>query len=321
MTPFSVDRQEGGQTLAAVLRRRLQLTWSQTTKLIEEKKVKLAGQICGDAARRVLPGQRIEVVAPKPKKKPPAAPKLGFRETKSAPIPEGVSIVYSEEQVVVVDKPPGLTTMRHAEEAEEFGQRGRKFLPVTLADLLPRLLNDRRPIIAVHRLDRDTSGLVVFARTPEAAKHLGRQFRAHTTLRTYLAVCRGTPANGRIESWFVRDRGDGRRGSGPSGEGQRAVTHIKVIHELGPLSLVECRLETGRTHQVRIHLGEQGTPLAGERLYDRPLHGKPLADPSGAKRIALHAATLGFAHPASGNAMKWASPMPEDMRELVEKFS
>src|SRR5262249_32641215 len=131
--------------------------------------------------------------------------------------------------------------------------------PETLADLLPGLIARRTgkpgPVFAVHRLDKETSGLVVFARTKEAERHLGGQFRARTTDRRYLAVVRGRPNGERIESWLVRDRGDGRRGSsGVKGEGQHAVTHVRVLEELGAFALVECRLETGRTHQVRIHL-------------------------------------------------------------------
>jgi 23S rRNA pseudouridine1911/1915/1917 synthase len=221
---------------------------------------------------------------------------------------------------VVVEKPPGLTTMRHAAEAAEFGPRGRRFLPPTLADLLPPLLPGGGLVRAVHRLDRDTSGLVVFARTPAAEADLGRQFRAHAIGRRYLAITRGRPAEGRIESWLVRDRGDGRRGSGPPGAGQRAVTHVRVLEDLGPCALVECRLETGRTHQVRIHLGEAGAPLAGERVYDRPPHGAPPPDPSGAPRVALHAAYLGFTHSTTGRWVAWESPLPEDLAAVRRRL-
>jgi 23S rRNA pseudouridine1911/1915/1917 synthase len=228
--------------------------------------------------------------------------------------------------------------MRHADEAAEFGERARRFLPPTLADLLPGLLakgRHGRPgrVRAVHRLDSDTSGLVVFARTAEAERELGRQLRAHSMDRIYLALVRGQAKDGRIESVLVRDRGDGRRGSAtvppPNpppklGEGrvggQRAVTHVRVVEELGDYTLVECRLETGRTHQVRIHLGEAGTPLCGEHVYDRPIHGRPLPDASGAKRIMLHAATLGFDHPATGARMHWNAPLPTDMQDLLTRL-
>src|SRR5207248_7770505 len=127
-----------------------------------------------------------------------------------------------------------------------------------------------------------------------------------------------------MESWLVKDRGDGRRGSRPQGTpghpGQRAVTDVHVVEELGNFTLVECQLETGRTHQVRIHLGEAGTPLCGERIYDRPLHGRPFPDPSAFARVALHAATLGFDHPATGERVRWTSRLPADMAGLVESL-
>jgi 23S rRNA pseudouridine1911/1915/1917 synthase len=227
---------------------------------------------------------------------------------------------FADAHVVVVDKPPGLTTMRHPHEAAEFGTRGRRFLPATLADILPRLLGGGK-VRAVHRLDKETSGLVVFARTIAAERHLGQHFRAHSIERRYLAIVRGRARTQRIESWLVRDRGDGRRGSSHrAGEGQRAVTHVSVVEKLADYTLVECRLETGRTHQVRIHLGEAGTPICGDHVYDRPLHGRPLPDASGVSRIALHAATLGFTHPATGKRMHWSSPLPQDLQLLLQRL-
>jgi 23S rRNA pseudouridine1911/1915/1917 synthase len=223
-----------------------------------------------------------------------------------------------DDAIVVVDKPAGLTTMRHAEEAAEFG-RGKRFLPKTLMDLLPAAIgNPGRKLTAVHRIDRDTSGLVVFARTPEAAAHLTRQFKKHTVERKYLAIVRGIARPGRIESTFMDDRGDGRRGSGA--DGVRAVTHVRVLQDHEGFSLVECRLETGRTHQVRIHLGEAGTPLCGERIYDRPLNGAPVEDASGAERPMLHAMRLGFEHPIDGTVMSWDAPLPEDFAELQRRL-
>ena len=234
-----------------------------------------------------------------------------------------IDVIYADEALVVVNKPAGLTTMRHTYEEAEFGERARRYLPKTLADYLPSFLGSpRRKVYAVHRLDRDTSGLVVFARTPQAARQLSEQLRSHRIERRYWAITRGIPPEGRLESWLVRDRGDGRRGSTtPNAAGaKRAVTYVQVIEKLGPFALVECRLETGRTHQVRIHLGEAGTPLCGERLYDRPLHGKPYPDASGATRPMLHACTLGFVHPITGESLLWEAPPPADFRELVERL-
>lgn len=303
---FVVSRQEAGQPLAQALGARLGLAPAEARRLVRERRVRLAGAPCLDPARRLRPGQRVEV-------EPPAAPKNVARS------PFSPTIRHADAHVVVVEKPPGLTTMRHPEEAAEFGARARRFLPPTLADLLPGLLGPGPRLRAVHRIDKETSGLVVFARSAEAERHLSEQFRAHTIERRYLALVRGRAASGRIESWIVRDRGDGRRGSADvPGEGQHAVTHVRLVEELGDYSLVECRLETGRTHQVRIHLGEAGTPLCGERVYDRPLNGRPLPDGSGAKRIMLHAARLGFVHPATGRPMSWEAPLPKDMADLLK---
>jgi 23S rRNA pseudouridine1911/1915/1917 synthase len=316
-----VTRAEAGRTVISLLRSHLGLSEGQVRDLVRGRRVHLCGRLCRTVTWRVRMGWLLEVddrpTSPKPRPK-----KQGPNETsETKPI-----LHYVDAQIVVVDKPAGLTTMRHAHEAAEFGSRGRRFLPPTLADLLPGLLAQQkgtRPgrVRAVHRLDKETSGLVVFARTAEAERHLGRQFRAHTVERRYLALVRGRPRAGRIESYLVNDRGDGRRGStAKPGEGQRAVTHVAVLEDLGDFALVECRLETGRTHQVRIHLGEQGTPLCGERLYDRPLHGQPLPDDSGAARPCLHAASLGLEHPSTGKRMAWSARLPKDMAELLERL-
>ena len=324
---FVVTSKEAGRTLAAVLKGRLGLSWSQVRRLVELRRVRVAGQGCGDSVRRVRVGQRIEIGEARDskhetreKKKPPRRPVSRDPSPVSKTIEPIPILRHVDDAVVVVDKPPGMTTHRSASESAEFGARGKRFLPSTLADRLPSLLPGGGPLIAVHRIDRDTSGLVVFARTPAAEADLGKQFRAHTVGRRYLAITRGRPAEGAIESRLVRDRGDGRRGSGPHGEGQRAVTHVRVLEELGPCCLVEARLETGRTHQVRIHLGEAGAPLAGEKVYDRPVDGAPIPDASGAPRVALHAAYLGFKHPASGKWMEWESPLPDDLLAVVRRL-
>ena len=338
---FVVDRRENGKTLAAVLKARYGLSWANAKRLIENRHVRVGQQVETDVARRLKVGKHVRLdsgtvevkhaapppagkkPAAKPKPPPPPKPK---RELASPVEPESRgpqlpadAIVYADDAVVVVSKPAGLTTMRHKEEAEEFG-RGKRFLPKTLADLLPAALGaPGRPVIAVHRIDRDTSGLVVFARTRAAAASLTAQFRKHTADRRYLALTRRVPKAGRIESVFVPDRGDCRRGTSRdllTEDGKRAVTHVKVLEPLGQYAAVECRLETGRTHQVRIHLGEAGAPLCGERVYDRPLNGKPLPDRSGAERPMLHAARLGFEHPETGQPVGWDVKPPDDFAEL-----
>lgn len=332
----TVRRDEAGRFLVDWLHQRLALPRATAMQMVRNGLVRIGGKPCVEPHERVQTGQRIEIKPPR-KGQRPAAPSVGpasrRSEQRSKPAPPAAAyqgpapvIRFADEHVVVVEKPPGMTTMRHAEEANEFGARGKRFLPLTLADILPGLLANGRPgrlpqVRAVHRLDNETSGLVVFARTIAAERHLGKQFRAHSTERVYLALVRGRATSGRIESSLARDRGDGRRGSATEGSaGQRAVTHVRVVEELGDFTLVECRLETGRTHQVRIHLGEAGTPLCGERIYDRPLHGKPLPDTSGAARIMLHAASLGFEHPATGERREWRAKLPDDMAALLKQL-
>lgn len=323
---YTVGRAEAGQTLGEWLGQRLALPKDQVRQLVRARQVRVAGMPCLDPSRRMRPGQRIDVRLTEP-----AGPKKdGARPLPPAEfldsLPTSPVLRFVDEDVVVVEKPSGLTTMRHPEDVEEQGPRARRFLPPTLADLVPVLLARRpggkwSPVRAVHRLDNETSGLVVFARTATAESQLGRLLRAHAVERRYQALVRGKSQSGRIESWLVRDRGDGRRGSGRTpGEGQHAVTHVSLVEELGDFSLVECRLETGRTHQVRIHLGEAGTPLCGERIYDRPVHGRPKPDGSGASRIMLHAATLGFEHPRTGEQMDWSALLPADMASLLERL-
>ncbi len=319
MTPhtFVVGRLDADQTVAAFLRTRLDLPWSKVKRLVESGQVRVAGQKVTDPAHRLKLGKHVEVVAANaPEGTKPARAKLKEAPKYDGPMP---ALVYSDDSIAVVDKPPGLTTMRHAEEAAEFGERGKKYLPATLADLLPAMLGrPGKAVLAVHRIDRDTSGLVVFARTKPAEQHLTEQFKSHTVERRYLALVRGRPRATTIESQLVRDRGDGRRGSGS--DGQRAVTHVKVLEQLGEFALVECRLETGRTHQVRIHLGEAGWPLCGERVYDRPVNGSPIPDASGARRPMLHAVRLGLTQPATGERMVWDSPPPADFRDVLARL-
>jgi len=252
-----------------------------------------------------------------------------------------VRIVYLDDDVVVVDKPSGVTTTRHHEEAS-WPARRRQVQP-TLDEMMPdvigRFLASRAPrpprgakppgrqpprktsrpgpVYPVHRIDRETSGLVVFARTVPAGRILAEQFRLHTTQRRYLAIAVGRVGEGTIVTNLVRDRGDGRRGSADSGDGKRAVTHVKPIEHLGDAyTLVECRLETGRTHQIRIHLSEIGHPLCGERVYAAPRGKKPL-DRSHAPRVMLHATELGFVHPQSGDMLRFESPLPPDIKTFL----
>jgi 23S rRNA pseudouridine1911/1915/1917 synthase len=201
-------------------------------------------------------------------------------------------------------------------------------------------------VIAVHRLDRDTSGLMLFARTRVAEQKLTNMFRRHTINREYMAVCLGHVAAGTIESRLVRDRGDGVRGSQAaaivanhpteltepdnsdedSPTGERAVTHIVSAEHFvaganeQSYSLIRCRLETGRTHQIRIHLSEAGHMLCGDKIYFRNAQGGLTHDPSGAPRHALHSDNLSFTHPVTGQHLKFTMTMPQDLAKWLKKL-
>jgi 23S rRNA pseudouridine1911/1915/1917 synthase len=172
------------------------------------------------------------------------------------------------------------------------------------------------PLHVVHRIDRATSGLLAFAKTKRAELGLAAQLRAHTMERMYTCVAHGVVTAGRIESQLVADRGDGLRGSSSSGQGKRAVTHVVVRDALRGATLCEVRLETGKTHQIRIHLAESGHPLVGETVYIREYAGPIIASP----RLLLHATTLGFAHPVSGERVLLEAPLPPDFTEVVERL-
>jgi 23S rRNA pseudouridine1911/1915/1917 synthase len=214
----------------------LTLSHAATRKLLAEHRVHLAGRPCHDPHRRVRRGQRIDTREVQGKR--PASSSRG-------PKPAFV-IRFADPDVLVVDKPAGLTTMRHADEAAEFGKRAQRYLPPTLADLLAaQLAAEGKParLRSIHRPDRDTSGLVVFARTPAAERDLGRQFREHTIERRYLALVRGRAEPRRIESYLVRS----------------TVAHIPTpaAHPAWPCTLPPW---TSNTHQ-------RGNRSAGNRVY------------------------------------------------------
>jgi 23S rRNA pseudouridine1911/1915/1917 synthase len=200
---------------------------------------------------------------------------------------------------------------------------------LTLEEVLPKLIAKKegrrgkvgvRRVRPVHRLDRETSGLMIFARTAEAQKHLEHQFRVHSIRRRYMAIVHGEVKSQTIESRLVRDRGDGRRGSTQLDTGKMAITHVKAIERLGDYTLIECRLETGRTHQIRIHLAELGHPLCGEKIYNQPLFRPRLPDRSGAPRMALCAIELGFIHPITEEPMHFEMPLSPDIVELAKRL-
>ncbi len=313
LPPFAVSAAEAGHTLAKVLRSRLGgPSWGEVRKLIAARRVKVGDAVSSDDARRLKEGE-VVVLLEQPKPLPRTAH------------PERLVVRHLDDHVVVVEKPPGVNTVRHPKEWE-WSEERRKLDP-TLQDLtqwaiahqLGRPARDLPFLRVVHRLDKETSGLVAFARTALAERELGSQFRHHTVVRRYLTVVPGVFTPRTIRSRLVTDRGDGLRGSTPlPNAGKEAVTHITVEERLPGYTLLSCRLETGRTHQIRIHLSEAGHPVCGDKVYVKRADGTVFDDRSNAPRLALHATELGFKHPASGAALHWTMPLPTDLQKFVD---
>jgi 23S rRNA pseudouridine1911/1915/1917 synthase len=314
LTPFTLSAEQAGLTLAALLRQRLPgQSWNQVRRLIETRRARVNGELCLDPARRLKEGETVELLA-----RPAAKPRSE----------EAVVVRHLDEHLVVVEKPSGISTVRHPAE-RDWNERRRALTP-TLDDLVAKLIARREGRVRkgplprlriVHRLDKETSGLVVFARTVAAERGLGQQFHAHTVTRRYLAVVPGFVPPQRIATRFVRDRGDGRRGStDQANAGKEAITHVDVMERLSGYTLLTCRLETGRTHQIRIHLAELGHPVCGDKVYHHLRDGSELPDRSGAPRLALHAVELGFVHPQTHQEMHWEMPLPPDLQAFLERL-
>lgn len=293
-------------TVAAIVREQTGVAWSRARSLCREGRVTVDGERCLDPASRVSAGAVVVVNQ--------EAPRIRTEPLASS------AIVFFDRDVVVVDKPAGMLTV-----ADEAGNRN------TLADHLRTLLRrvDPRGVDAklgvVHRLDKDTSGVMMFARTAHAKRMLAEKFRTHDVDRVYRAIVHGAVVATRVETFLTQDRGDGMRGSHGSfrrakGEApssaKLSVTHVTPIASLRNASLVECRLETGRQHQIRIHLSELGHPLVGERLYIRDYTGPRIE----CARPMLHARRLGFAHPRSGEWMVFEREPPDDFAAMVESL-
>ena len=290
-----------GRRLGDVIARRLNLARGEAERRTMAGLVSVHGNACLDPDRRVRSGDVIHA-------------RGGDSAPNRAKSPRP-SVVHRDGDLLIVDKPAGVTSVR------EPGDRGRgpgRDPSPTLDELLNDALG--QAVRPVHRLDRDTSGLMAFALSPAAASRLSADFKAHRIGRAYRAVVRGrfeSPQT--FDSLLVRDRGDGKRGSLPAGvsspDARRAVTHARPVENLGDAyTVIECELETGRTHQIRIHLSEAGHPLCGDREYGRR------GDRSSAPRQALHAFKLALDHPTTNRPLSFESDWPADLRRWLDSL-
>ncbi|KIG14709.1 Ribosomal large subunit pseudouridine synthase D [Enhygromyxa salina] len=324
-----VSEDQHESTLAALVRELMDgLSWNRSRDLVRNGRVKVGGALHFDPAERVSAGTLIQVN--------PTA------QRRQSPVLERERLIHVDRDVVVVRKPAGLLSVPYTDRDDRD-----TLIERTRQALRERGVNDdadksdKRDLLGVvQRLDKDTTGLLVFARTRAGRKGLEAQFRAHTVERRYVALVHGRAEAAVHDSFLVPDRGDGLRGSwrgrSPPKIAKRAITKVRVESRLhgpfGEITLVSCRLETGRQHQIRIHLAEAGHPLVGEQVYGR---GRPRAQTgdqaSGPKpkrapkiealRPMLHAASLGFRHPVNERMLRFEDPLPDDFRALLDSLS
>jgi len=346
-TVYYIGPAQNGLALAAALKAVVKdCSWGQAKKWLLNRHVQVNGNLCLDAARRVKEKDVVKV----------------WHQPLAKPIESSdLRLAYWDEYLLVVEKPAGVTSVRHFEE-RKISTKRRQLQP-TLEELLPpvlakvqhlrwpplppkgmnrgrleskqpfntrhiqnsKLIPPEMQVYPVHRLDRETSGLMLFARTRAAEQKLTAMFRQHTIEREYVGVAIGKVEVQTIRSQLVRDRGDGHRGSAGGevvDDGQEAVTHIVSVEQIAAgaasddatgYSLIRCKLETGRTHQIRIHLSEAGHMLCGDKIYNRTSDGVVMIDRSGAPRHALHSDRLAFKHPFSGEKMQFNMPIPRDL--------
>jgi 23S rRNA pseudouridine1911/1915/1917 synthase len=271
------------------------LSRSQVQDLVSRGLVTVNG-IQVKPSQRLKEGDSVDVIVPP------------VEEAELVPEPMPLTIVYEDQDLVVVDKPPGLVVHPAA------GHRRGTLLNALLARYpdLP-LDQEERPGI-VHRLDKDTSGLIVVARSREAREHLQAQFKAREVLKVYLALVDGVvePTKGVIEASIGRDSRDRKRMAVVQSGGRKAVTEFRVLEQLGEYTLLDTRPRTGRTHQVRVHLAFLGHPVVGDSVYGRRKQHLEL------ERQFLHAHRLAFRHPSSGRRVDLVSELPPDLEGVLE---
>jgi len=298
----------GGQRLDRALADATGLSRERIKALLGEGRVSLGGKAVSQASLKPDAGTAFAIAVPE------AAP----AEAAAQDIP--LSIVFEDEHLIVIDKPAGLVV--HPAAGNLDGTLVNALLH-HCAGQLSGIGGVARPGI-VHRIDKDTSGLLVVAKSDAAHEGLARQFADHSIERAYLAITAGTPSplTGTVRGNIGRSDSNRKKMALVGGNrGKHAVTHYKVLEALEGAALVECRLETGRTHQVRVHLASIGHALLGDPVYGRtPSRLRPTLQQLDFHRQALHAAVLGFIHPTLGTALRFESPVPSDMRELLREL-
>lgn len=287
------------------------LSRARVQTLIDEGRVDVAGKTATSASAKVAAGASFRIIL--------AAAMPAAAQPEDIPL----TIAYEDQHLVVVDKPAGMVV--HPAVGNITGTLVNALLHHCRGNL-SGINGVARPGI-VHRIDKDTSGLLVVAKSDAAHEGLAAQFAAHTVHRRYIAVCAGhpAPAEGTVNARVGRSDADRKKMTvlpNNSSRGKSAVTHYKVLQRLDHAAQIECRLETGRTHQVRVHCASIGHPLLGDPAYGRtPKELRPVLERLGFARQALHAGELGFQHPLTGEMVQFRSNLPQDMAELIDQLS
>lgn len=302
---------DGGQRLDKALADATGLSRERVKTLIAEGRVLLDGTAASSPSAKVAAETAFTI----------ELPALAAASARPQDIP--LVVVFEDEHLIVIDKPAGLVV--HPAAGNPDGTLVNALLHHCRGQL-SGINGIARPGI-VHRIDKDTSGLIVAAKSDAAHEGLARQFADHSITRAYLAVVNGVPVppSGTVNARIGRSDANRKKMAvlpDSSTRGKHAVTHYRMLEAFAGAVLVECRLETGRTHQVRVHMASIGHALLGDPLYGRTNPRiRPILSHSGFARQALHAAELGFAHPISGETHEFRSEMPADMREILEKIA
>ena len=309
MTEYSFDVPEGAGRIDALIAEMLEdVSRSRAQQLIEQGLVSIDGEELSSKKLKPVRGALVTVQIPDPEP----------LDVEPENIP--LDIAYEDDDVIVVNKPRGMVV--HPAPGNLSGTLVNALL-YHCGDSLSSINGVKRPGI-VHRIDKDTSGLIMAAKNDAAHTELSRQLFEHSVTRKYIALVRDNlkEDEGVIDEPIGRDRKDRKRRAVNGSNPKHAVTHYKVLERFGGATLIECRLETGRTHQIRVHMAYIGHPLLGDPVYGREsdsviVSGRIIKVSGGQM---LHAGVLGFVHPRTGEYMEFKAEPPEDFRYLLEKL-
>lgn len=294
----TAEAEDAGTRADVFLAAKLGVSRSNMQKLLEDGRVKRGEKII-KANYKVRAGEMFVVDIPEPE--PIEA------------VPENIplDIIYEDDDVVVLNKARGMVV--HPAPGNYTGTLVNALL--YHCSNLSGINSAIRPGI-VHRLDKDTSGIMIVAKNDAAHISLSHQIQSKTAVRTYLAVVRGNikTDSGTIETQIARDKTDRKKMAVVKEGGRDAITDYEVLERFGKYTLVRCKLRTGRTHQIRVHMEYLGYPLVGDPKYS------PMKTPFGIKGQALHSHTLEFTHPRTGERMKFEAPLPEDMHKIITRL-